>query len=85
MTDDPVPISTGARWVPVARFLREDEARLVAGRLEAEGIPSRIDPEEIGTYYGPAVEALMRHGIDVLVREDRLLEARQLLDELERA
>lgn len=78
------PASTGAGWVPVATYLREDEARLVAGRLDAEGIPARIYPEEIGTYYGSAVEALMRHGIDVLVHEHRLLEARALITELER-
>ncbi|MGH2691264.1 MAG: putative signal transducing protein [Actinomycetota bacterium] len=82
MTHDP-SVSTGARWVPVTSFLREDQARLAAGRLEAEGIPSRIYPEEIGTYYGSAVEALMRHGIDVLVPEDRLLEAREILEALD--
>jgi hypothetical protein len=68
----------------VATLLGEDEARLLAGRLEAEGIPSRLDPEEIGTYYGPAVEASMRHGIDILVPENRLPDARELIEELER-
>lgn len=75
---------TGSRWISVARLLREDEARLLAGRLQAEGIDARTDPEEIGTYYGPAVEALMRQGIDVLVPEDRVFEARALIEELER-
>lgn len=74
---------TGSRWISVARLLREDEARLLAGRLQAEGIDARTDPEEIGTYYGPAVEALMRQGIDVLVPEDRALEARGLIDSLQ--
>jgi hypothetical protein len=69
----------------VATLLGEDSARLLAGRLQAEGIPARIYPEEIGTYYGSAVEALMRHGIDVLVPEDRLLEARELIEQLELA
>lgn len=84
MTEEGPPVSTGARWIVVTSFLREDQARLAAGRLEAEGIPARIYPEEIGTYYGSAVEALMRHGIDVLVPADRLLEARELIEELER-
>jgi Putative prokaryotic signal transducing protein len=83
MTEE-TPRKTGARWVPVTSFLREDQARLAAGRLQAEGIPAVVYPEEIGTYYGSAVEALMRHGIDVLVPEDRLLEARELIEALER-
>lgn len=72
-------------WVRVATLLGEDEARLLAGRLEAEGIPSRLDPEEIGTYYGPAVESLMRHGIGILVHEQRVSEARKVIAELEGA
>lgn len=72
-------------WVRVSTLLGEDEARLLAGRLEAEGIPSRLEPEEIGTYYGPNVEALMRHGIGILVPEDRAVDARRLIEQLERA
>lgn len=78
---EPTP---GARWVRVTAYLHEDQARLAAGRLEADGIPARIYPEEFGMYYGSAVTAIMRDGIDVLVPEDRLLEARELIEELER-
>ncbi len=77
-------ITTGARWVRVRGYMTEEEARLAAGRLETDGIPARIYPEEFGMYYGSAVTAIMRDGIDVLVPEDRLLEARQALEALER-
>jgi hypothetical protein len=77
--------TTGARWVRAKSYLHEEEARLAAGRLEADGIPARIYPEEFGTYYGSAVTAIMRDGIDVMVPEDRLLEARERIEELERA
>ncbi len=34
--------------------------------------------------YGSAVTAIMRDGIDVLVPEDRVLQARERIEELER-
>ena len=75
---------TGARWVRVRTFTTQEEARLAAGRLQAEGIDARTDPELVlGSYYGPAVEVQMRQGMDVVVPEDRALEARALLDELQ--
>jgi hypothetical protein len=84
MTEEATP-TTVTRWIRVATFLREDEARLLAGRLRSEGIDARTEPEEIGTYYGPNVEALMRHGIDVMVPEDRAVEARELVETLQRS
>jgi hypothetical protein len=70
-------------WKPVARFSSEDEARLLAGRLDAEGIEARIFPEQRGGYYGGGIVAAAVHGpIDVLVHEERLLEAEALIDRL---
>jgi hypothetical protein len=73
------------RWVEAASFTREDEARLVAGRLDAEGIPTRLYPEDPGNYYGPATSAMLGQPIRVLVPGHRLLEARDVLDRLEQA
>jgi Putative prokaryotic signal transducing protein len=67
------------RWVEVASFGREDEARLLAGRLQAEGIEARVYPEFQGGYYGESVNIPVR----VLVPEHRVLEARDVLDRLE--
>lgn len=69
------------RWAEVASFGREDEARLLAGRLQAEGIEARVYPEFQGGYYGESVNIPVR----VLVPDHRVLEARAVMDRLEQA
>jgi hypothetical protein len=73
------------RWVEVASFSREEEARLLAGRLEAEGIPARIYPEEPGDYYGAGTSAMLGQPIQVLVPELHVLEAREVIEGLQQA
>jgi Putative prokaryotic signal transducing protein len=68
-------------WVRVASFTREEEARLLAGRLAAEGIQSRVYPEFQGGYYGESVHM----PVEVLVPEHRVLEARRVMEELARS
>jgi putative signal transducing protein len=81
MTDPPdLSGSAPARWVPVARFNRDEEARLLAGRLRAEGIEANVYPDWQGGYYGESVNLL----VTVLVQEHRVLEARAIIEELER-
>jgi hypothetical protein len=70
-----------ARWVTVAAFNREEEARLLAGRLQAEGMEARVYPEWQGGYYGEGMHVPIR----VLVPEHRVVEARLLVESLERA
>jgi hypothetical protein len=70
----------GSRWVPVARFTREEEAHLLAGRLQAEGIETTVYPSWQGGYYGESVHV----PISVLVQEHHLLEARDIVEEIER-
>ena len=67
------------RWAEVASFGREDEARLLAGRLQAEGIEARVYPEFQGGYYGESVNI----PVQVLVPEHRVLEARAAMERLE--
>lgn len=74
------PAPLGARWVPVAQFALEHEARLLAGRLQVEGIESRLYPEWQGGYYGESVNLPYA----VLVPEHRVLEARAIVEEIER-
>ena len=78
------PVEAPFRWVPVARFGNHEEARLLAGRLEAEGIPATIFPETQFTYYGPNTLPHLGQPIEVLVPEHRVVEARLLVEELER-
>ena len=72
---------TGARWVALASFATEDEARLLAGRLATEGIEARIYPEFQGSYYGGSLSV----PVEVLVEEHRVLEARLVADQLHSA
>jgi hypothetical protein len=81
VSDDP---TAAARWVPVARFGNQDEARLLAGRLEAEGVPARIFPEPQSTYYGRDTLSHLGQPIEVLVPEHRVVEARLVVEALDR-
>ena len=72
---------TDAGWVRVATFGDATEARLVAGRLEAEGIPARIDPEILSDPYGQAATFLAQ-GIDVVVPAEQADEARTIVQRL---
>jgi hypothetical protein len=67
-------------WVPVASFPREDEARLLAGRIQAEGIEAKVYPEFQGGYYGESVNV----PVQVLVPGHRALEAREVMEQLRR-
>lgn len=69
-----------ARWVQVASFAAEGEARLLAGRLDAEGIEARLYPEFQGGYYGEGFNLPVR----VLVPEHRVVEAMLVVEPLER-
>ena len=66
-------------WVTVATFAQEETARLLAGRLQAEGIEARTYPEWQGQYYGESVHM----PVQVLVPEHRVLEARMVIESLE--
>jgi hypothetical protein len=66
------------RWVRVESFFREEQARLLAGRLEAEGIEARVYPEWQGGYYGESVHL----PIDVLVPEHLAVRAREFIQRL---
>ena len=84
MSADRPAATTGARWVKVAEYGREEQARLVAGRLELEGIPVTLSPESQHEIYGPGSSAFLGKGVELYVPENRLLEARGLIEELER-
>lgn len=77
MREEPAPL--GVKWVPVAQFNLEREARLLAGRLEAEGIDVKLDPEWQGGPYGEAIWL----PVSVLVPEHRVLEAKAIIEEIE--
>lgn len=68
--------SEGEEWVEVAGVGRDEEAELIAGLLESEGIPAEVEgpsmtpfPEDIGAF------GMSR----VMVPPDRAEEAKELL------
>jgi hypothetical protein len=72
------PGSPEVRWLEVASFTKEEEARLLAGRLEAEGIEVQVFPEFQASYYRDVLPLPVR----VLVPEHRAGEAHELLERL---
>lgn len=78
-------IQTGARWQKLADIGSEEHARLLAGRLESEGIPVTLSPDRLYEFYGSGTGGLLGQAIEVYVPEDQILRARQVIEELERA
>jgi hypothetical protein len=66
----------------VGAFGNQDEARLLAGRLEAEGVEARVFPEPTFSLYGRDTVAMLGQPTQVLVPEDRLEEARRIIEEV---
>jgi len=78
-------IQTGARWQKLVDIGSEEHARLLAGRLESEGIPVTLSPDRLYEFYGRGTGGLLGQAIELYVPEDQVLRARQVIEELERA
>ena len=78
-------IQTGARWQKLGEMRTEEEARLLTGRLESEGIPVTLSPDRLYEFYGDGTGALLGKAIEVYVPEDMVLRAQQVIEELDRA
>jgi hypothetical protein len=81
----PEPAADPPRWVEVASFMHEEEALLLAGRLTSDGVPARIFPEWEHSYYGQRTNVIVGQPFQVLVREDRVNDARAVIEDIERA
>lgn len=66
-------------WVPVAEYAALYESELPRQQLEAADIPVLVKGVEAGIW-GPGFAGPTSRGITILVPEDRLDEARDLLD-----
>ena len=82
---EPPRIQTGARWEKLGEIRSEEDAHLLAGRLESEGIPVTLSPDRLYDFYGHGSGALLGKAIEVYVPEDMVLRARQVIEELERS
>ena len=63
----------------IVTSLRWEEAWLVAGRLQSEGIPARVFPETFSVAYGRALQP----SADVVVAREDLEDAQRILAEIE--
>lgn len=75
----PLPVN----WEAIAEFSELESAILLAGRLEAEGIEARFFPEDVYEYYGRGTHRLFGRAIQVLVPEHRVLEAQEIIRQIE--
>ena len=73
----------GPAWEPVAELRSSDEAHILAGRLQAEGIEAFVDPPQHHSYYGAATAAVLNYRFKVLVPPHRLLEAAEVIRDIE--
>jgi hypothetical protein len=67
-------------WKEVATFGAIHEAELASGRLQASGIPSRIDRRGAIGLFGAGFSGDSVRGIALLVPSTYLTEAREALD-----
>ena len=65
-------------WVVVATYTVDTEAEAKRLRLESEGIPTRLDNERMGSR---SMLLVATCGIDIMVPEDKLAEARVILSQ----
>lgn len=69
-------------WRSVAAFRNPDEARLLVGRLRAEGLDARMQPEPPTTAYGRETGAMFGQLTEVLVPEEQTRDAELVLEEI---
>jgi len=65
------------KWVMACTAAGITNANIVVGRLETEGIPTRLKYEAVGAIYAITIDGLGK--VDILVPEDYLEKAREVL------
>ena len=66
-------------WVPLKKTSGMTKAKIIAGRLESEGIPTKLDYEAAGTIYALTVDGLGE--VTIFVRTSDLQRARESIAE----
>jgi hypothetical protein len=66
-------------WAIVHTVAGMLKAKIIAGRLEVEGIPSWLKYEAVGAIYGITINGL--GGVDILVPAESLEKAREILSQ----
>lgn len=71
-----------SRWTLLREFAAQFEADLAVGVLERNGVPVRVDGAPVGIF-GPGFSGATSSGVRVLVPDDRVDEAKELLQDWE--
>lgn len=74
---EPVPVPAGPQVAAVTR-LPWEEAWLLAGRLQSEGIAASVYPPDYNSAYGETIAV----GFEVMVPEDRAADAQAVLESI---
>jgi len=77
----PPAVGDSPRWSKAAIFAAATEAELARQQLEAEGIPVALLNDQTGIF-GPGFAGPSALGVTVLVPEELLTEARELIADL---
>lgn len=77
-TSAPEPIMVGVGWTTVRIFTNSTAVAAARIRLEAEGVPTYLEGERMGS---PSMYMVASGGVKLLVPADQLAEARIILDQ----
>ena len=69
--------SAATIWVPVQAVSGMADASIIAGRLETEGIPTRLEYEAAGVIYAVTVDGLGE--VKIMVPREEVERAREVL------
>lgn len=69
-----------SHWVVLTNFGSALEADIAVERLRSAGIPARGRGNDIVGIFGPGFQGTTARGVDVVVPNTRVKEARELLD-----
>lgn len=73
-------MGNGSAWTKLATFGSALEADVVVSRLEAADIPAVARGNDIVGIFGPGFQGVTAKGVDVLVPEAALADARSILE-----
>jgi len=69
------------KWIKLANYASALEADIVAERLRGAGLQAMVQGRDIVGVVGPGFQGITARGVDVLVIDAELDEARTLLDD----
>jgi hypothetical protein len=69
------------KWTKLANYASGLEADIIAERLRSAGLQAEVRGNDVVGIVGPGFQGVTARGVDILVLDSELDEARSLLDE----